>query len=61
MGDLDADPVMIGFDFISLYPNIEAVAAAQDGYDAMIIELEFTNINYITTERISGSVQSELS
>ena len=38
---------MIGFDFVQLYPNIEAEEAAKAAYEAvMVSDLEFGSVNY---------------
>ena len=38
---------MVGFDFVQLYPNLEADEAAKDSYEAvMVSDLEFVNVNY---------------
>ena len=45
--DMTQEPVLIGFNFVQLYPNIEAEEAARDAYEAvMVSDLEFGNVNY---------------
>ena len=45
--DKTQEPVLIGFNFVQLYPNIEAEEAAKDAYEAMMVsDLEYGSVNY---------------
>ena len=45
--DEDEEPVVVGFDFVSLYPSLEEWMSSQAAYDSVMeSEIEFSGINY---------------
>ena len=41
------EPVLVAYDFIQMYPNLEVDAAAKDAHDAMLeTPITFSSINY---------------
>ena len=45
--ETEGEPVIVGFDFVSLYPSLEAEMAAKEAHDAVMLStLEFSGVNF---------------
>ena len=45
--ETEGDPVIVAYDFVTMYPSLEAKAAAKDAHDSVMVSpLEFSNVNY---------------
>ena len=45
--ETNGEPVVVGFDYVSLYPSLEAEMAAREAHDAVMLSpLQFSGVNY---------------
>ena len=59
--ETEGDPVIVAYDFVTMYPSLEAKAAAKDAHDSVMVSpLEFSNVNYKEAVKYIASNMSEV-